>query len=170
MSNWVSLLYLTAPGPAWRSFGSSPSTATTQPSSNAAASSTSRRVAAADASSGLPPDTDVARRCGRCGGAAWSCASSSPSGCWLWRPCLCLPALVFCPPCRCIPPCLLFCSSALDSLLPVALFLFNVDQVLRCALPLRVQDQSLVVLGLGEDARPRLQERGSVLDCLGDRL
>jgi hypothetical protein len=42
----------------------------------------------------------------------------------------------------------LFCSAALDGLLSVRLLLFDVGHVLRCALPLRVQDQSLVVLGL----------------------
>lgn len=68
------------------------------------------------------------------------------------------------------PPRLLFCCATLDSLLPVRLLLFNVGYVLRSALPLRIQDQPLVVLSLRKDAGPCLEERRGILDCLGYRL
>lgn len=47
---------------------------------------------------------------------------------------------------------------------------FYVGQVLRRALPGRVEDQALVVLGLRQDARPGVEERGRGRHGVGDGL
>ena len=46
----------------------------------------------------------------------------------------------------------------------------GLGQVLRRALPGRIQDQALVVLRLREDARPGVEQRRGRVDCVRDRL
>lgn len=58
----------------------------------------------------------------------------------------------------------------LSGMLSLYFFFLYVDEVLRCSLPLRIQDESLVVFGLGEDACPRLQESRCVVNGFGYSL
>jgi hypothetical protein len=127
-----------------------------EPSSNAAACPTPCRVATIDATSCLSAHSDVVP-CRRCRSTPWSDAPGSTSRACSGS-CLCSPTVFLDLPCRSFSPCLLFCCPALCSLLTMYLFLLDVDQVLRRALPLWVENQALVVFGLGKYASPCLEQ------------
>lgn len=101
------------------------SASSTQPTSNSTASSIARRPTAADASSSLATNTDVAS-CARCrsGSPASSGASPSSARAGFWRG-LCSPSLLLCSPCSCLSSCLLLGGPSLCRLLPVYFFLLN---------------------------------------------
>lgn len=113
------------------------------------------RTAAVEASPALTTNADIARPRGRrstSSGDAASCSTSRAASCSGFCS---FPLVLGSPRCR-LSSHLLFRRSPLCRLLLLYLFVLNVDKILTCALPLRVQNESLVVLCLGEDSRPRL--------------
>lgn len=67
-------------------------------------------------------------------------------------------------------PALLLGSSALRQQLSLCCLVLYLLQVLRRAFPVGVEYQALIVLGLGEDARPGVQQSGCRVDRAGDGL
>jgi hypothetical protein len=133
------------------------SSSTAKPSSYATASSPSCRIAAGSPSSGLTTHANVVacrrRRSSSRSGTPASSSSTSSSFWCSFR----LSTLLLDSSSGGLLPCLFFSSTALCSLLTMRLFLLDIDEILRCALPLGVEDESLIVLRLGENARPCLQ-------------
>jgi hypothetical protein len=139
-----------------------PSRPSTQPPANPAPRPTTTRGPAAidPASSRLPSHAILA--CTRRRRPARPWAPSSPAARRGLCACFRFPSILLGLPRRRLPPCLLLRRPPLRRLRLVRLLLLQFNEVLRGALPLGVQDEALVVLGLGEDARPGLEEGGGV--------
>ena len=110
-------------------------------------------------------------RCDSASTARSSCASGT-SRSSSWRCCgqLSLHFVFFSSPSHFLPPLLLFSSPAAGSLLSRQRLGLLLCDIFRRPFPRWIQNEPLIVFGLRQNVRPRVQQRGCIVDSIRDSL